>query len=139
MKSRFMKRAVGVEKATINRALQRLYCKTTDKVDRPMWIQDSSTRRDMPIYRPTSFHARLDLSRHSRHAIAENKSDIYSYQKHPTVQVLNMLVNKRCKTTPVATFHCRSSCNIVYIWLKMKTITYIKGARAHNFELDNTI
>jgi len=62
MKSRLMIRVVRVEKSTINRALQRLYGKTTDKVDRRIWIQASITRRDMPLYRPTSYQSRLDLS-----------------------------------------------------------------------------
>ena len=70
-----MKRVVCVEKSQINRALQRLYGNTTDKVDRRIWIQASITRRDMAIYRPTSYHSRLDLSghSHSRHAITEKK------------------------------------------------------------------
>ena len=93
IKARFLKRVVRVEKSTINRALQRLYCKTTDKVERRIWmtwIQASSTRRDMPIYRPTSCHYMFDLSgnNHLHHDIAANKSDIYSYRKHPTVHVL---------------------------------------------------
>jgi len=60
-----------------------------DKVDRGIWLPAGITRRDMPIYRSTSCHSKLDLSglNHLRHDIAAKKSDTYSYQKHPTVQV----------------------------------------------------
>ena len=33
-----------------------------DKVDRRIWLPAGITRRDMPIYRPTSCHSKLDLS-----------------------------------------------------------------------------
>jgi len=90
IKSRFMKRVVRVEESTINRAIQRLYGKTTDEVNRRIWIQASITRRDMLIYRPTSYHSRFDVSgnNHLCHVMAANKSNIYSYQKHATVYVL---------------------------------------------------